>query len=155
MSLQCLVYQICEMERNSIFSQRTISKLAEQSKKSRNHLTTASINSFPHDIVRFMSGTNSFVSYLRRIHDSFSSRGDCAFGLFKLPMFASYTEFDSELPIDSITLKCDVCRSSRPSDRTLLMCEPRFRWMPEHSMQIKMPKLFAMENEARLIDLSR
>lgn len=128
MSSQCYVYQICGIQSKSIFSKRNTTEMdAEHTHKNPSYLTTASINSFPHVIVRFMSGTNSFVSYFRRIHDSFSSRDDCAFGLFKLPTFASYTEFDSEFPIDSITLKCDVCRSSRPRDRTLLMCEPRFR----------------------------
>lgn len=31
-------------------------------------------------------------------------------------------------------------QSSSPRDRTLLICEPRFRWMPEHSMHMRIPK---------------
>lgn len=30
--------------------------------------------------------------------------------------------------------------SSRSRDRTLEMCEPRLRWMPEHSIQINTPR---------------
>lgn len=104
-------------------------------------LTTASINCFPIGMERLMSGMNSFVSYFRRIQCSFSSRVDSVHGFFEPFRFDSYTEFESEFPIESKTLKCDVCISSRPRDLTLLICDPRFRWIPEHSMQIRMPKL--------------
>lgn len=137
---------------NSVTTIPRISDLSKAKKKrlkiqlkclnhKNSYLTTASISSLPQLTDRLISGTNSFASYLRRIHDSFSSRDDCAVGFVTPLTFASYTEFDRAFPIESITLKCDVCSSSRPSERTLLICEPRFRWIPEHSIQIKMPKL--------------
>lgn len=107
----------------------------------RIYLTTLSIKSFPGGTDRLISEIKSFDSYFRLIQDSFSSLFDCEVGFTSPWIFASYTEFDRVFPIESITLKCDAWSSSSPRDRTLLMCEPKFRWIPEHSMHMRIPKL--------------
>lgn len=45
------------------------------------------------------------------------------------------------LPIAASTFVSSLGQSSRSSDRTRDRCVPRFRCIPEHSMQIKAPRL--------------
>lgn len=131
------------------------------------YLTIASINCCPIGTDRLHSGKNSLLSYFIRIHFSLSSREDDGDGLiWPGRNDVSHTEFARLFPIASITLiwqalqwnewttsarleldsidgivKNTHVQSSRPSERTLLMCEPRFRWTPEHSMHMRTPKL--------------
>lgn len=105
---------------------------------------------------------NSLASYLLRIQRSFSSWLASAVGLTRCRVFDSHTEFAKLLPIASMTLRCGALeqeetisdyygfndatvattygQSSRPRERTLEMCEPRLRCIPEHSMHMSTPR---------------
>ena len=50
------------------------------------------------------------------------------------------------LPKADITAKWPGGQSSRSRDRTLDICEPNFRWTPEHSMQISTPRLMLAQS---------
>lgn len=72
------------------------------------YLYTASISCCDRLAVDAIAGRNSLVSYLLRIHNSFSSRLEPGFGLVRLGRtLDSHTEFAMSLPIANITLICD------------------------------------------------
>lgn len=54
---------------------------------------------------------------------------------------ASITSLKAALVMCRASNNCEVPMLSKVSDCILEMCTPRSRWMPEHSMQMIMPKL--------------
>lgn len=61
-------------------------------------------------------------------------------GLGRPCVLASHTLLASSLPMAVMTLRSSSGHSSRSRERTLDRWVPRFRWMPEHSMQIRAPR---------------
>lgn len=56
-------------------------------------------------------------------------------------LFSSHTLLASSLPMADITLMSSMGQSSRSRERTRDRCVPRLRWIPEHSMQMRAPRL--------------
>lgn len=56
-------------------------------------------------------------------------------------LFSSHTLLASSLPMAVITLMSSMGQSSRSRERTRDRCVPRLRWIPEHSMQMRAPRL--------------
>lgn len=54
--------------------------------------------------------------------------------------FASQYLFARVLPHFNTLCNCSSVQASRSTDLTLLICVPMPRWMPEHLMQMNMPK---------------
>ena len=50
-------------------------------------------------------------------------------------------EFDRLFPTACSMALCSWLHSSSSTDRTRETCAPKFRWIPEHSIQISMPRL--------------
>lgn len=64
-----------------------------------------------------------------------------AFNLCYPQFFLTYGSKSGQCPAKLQTIKHNTYgHSSSPRDRTLLMCEPRFRCTPEHSMHISTPR---------------
>lgn len=49
-----------------------------------------------------------------------------------------------------IEVRLTYGHSSRSSDRTREMCEPKLRWMPEHSMHTKTPRFKLAQSGSNL-----
>ena len=88
---------------------------------------------------------NSLLLYFAMINLSLSSCEEVGSGLGPFS-FCSQILFAIELPKADITAKWPGGHSSRSSERTLDMCEPNFRWTPEHSMQISTPRLMLAQS---------
>mmetsp|Transcript_980 Transcript_980/g.2345 ORF Transcript_980/g.2345 Transcript_980/m.2345 type:complete len:218 (+) Transcript_980:564-1217(+) len=61
---------------------------------------------------------------------------------------ASHTAFALRLPMLSMKPITSSGQRSRSSDRTCERCTPRDLWMPEHSMQINMPRFMLAQRGA-------
>ena len=60
--------------------------------------------------------------------------------VFKVQHSLNVPEFDKLFPTACNMALCSWLHSSNSTDLTRDTCAPRFRWIPEHSIQIKMPK---------------
>ena len=88
---------------------------------------------------------NSLLLYLLMINLSFSSWVDSGRGLGPFS-FCSQILLAMRLPKADMTARWPGGHSSRSRERTLDMCEPSLRWTPEHSMQIKTPRLILAQS---------
>jgi len=76
----------------------------------------------------------------------FSSRDEFAVGFVPPSIFLSQYKFAFMFPIVSKVLMLKLLQESRLSDLTLEMWEPRFLWIPEHSMQTSIPRLMEAQS---------
>ena len=83
----------------------------------------------------------SFLTYLATMYFSLSSLLLLGPGLCAGNILASQTLLAMWLPSLVMARRCAGGQSSRSRLLTLDMWDPRFLWMPEHSMQIKTPRL--------------
>ncbi len=104
------------------------------------------------DIVELMGARNSFWLYFAMMKRSFSSWDEFGSG-FRYPRLwwslDSHMEFATSLPSEAMTARWPGGHSSRSRDLTLEMCEPSFRWTPEHSMHISTPKLMLAQSGSK------
>ena len=95
---------------------------------------------------------NSRLLYLAIINLSFSSWLEFGEGLTPgREILCSQREFAVRLPIAVMTAKWPGGHSSRSSDRTLDIWDPKFLWTPEHSIQIRAPKLILAQSGSKEI----
>lgn len=55
-----------------------------------------------------------------------------------------------ECVLHNIVLYYTYDQSSKSNDRTLDMCEPKFLWIPEHSIHISTPKLRLAQSGSKI-----
>ena len=96
---------------------------------------------------------NSLLLYLLMINLSFSSWVDSGRGLGPFS-FCSQILLAMRLPKADMTARWPGGHSSRSRERTLDMCEPSFRWTPEHSMQIKTPRLILAQSGSEIREIN-
>lgn len=92
---------------------------------------------------------NSLLLYLAMMKRSLSSCEEWASGLGPFN-FCSQILLAIRLPRADMTAKCPGGHSSRSNERTLDMCVPNFRWTPEHSMQMRTPRLMLAQSGSKM-----